>query len=86
MSMVTISQNFQPLCLPTSTLVIAADPTHKDAKMKLAEIYEILDQPRKALELVTQGMQIWVCVDSFIDWTPSDQLQKTKESAGEQAR
>jgi general transcription factor 3C polypeptide 3 (transcription factor C subunit 4) len=36
-------------------LVITADPTHKDAKMKLAEVYEILDEPRKALELVTQG-------------------------------
>ncbi|KAJ7185699.1 hypothetical protein C8R46DRAFT_982456 [Mycena filopes] len=28
------------------------DPTHNEAKMKLAEVYEILDQPRKALELV----------------------------------
>ncbi|EDR07780.1 uncharacterized protein LACBIDRAFT_297936 [Laccaria bicolor S238N-H82] len=29
-----------------------ADPTHNDAKMKLAEIYEILGEPRRALELV----------------------------------
>ncbi|KAF8153752.1 hypothetical protein B0H34DRAFT_65394 [Crassisporium funariophilum] len=29
-----------------------ADPTNNDAKMKLAEIYEILGEPRKALELV----------------------------------
>ncbi|KAK0189733.1 hypothetical protein F5146DRAFT_1103820 [Armillaria mellea] len=29
-----------------------ADPTHNEAKMKLAEIYEILNEPRKALELV----------------------------------
>ncbi|KAJ7511160.1 hypothetical protein B0H11DRAFT_1700558 [Mycena galericulata] len=29
-----------------------ADPTNNDAKMKLAEVYEILDQPRKALDLV----------------------------------
>ncbi|KAM6492840.1 TPR-like protein [Amanita muscaria] len=29
-----------------------ADPTNNDAKMKLAEIYEILNEPRKALELV----------------------------------
>ncbi|KAF8895474.1 hypothetical protein BD779DRAFT_1499735 [Infundibulicybe gibba] len=29
-----------------------ADPGHNDAKMKLAEIYEILNEPRKALELV----------------------------------
>ncbi|KAJ7448791.1 TPR-like protein [Mycena latifolia] len=28
------------------------DPTHNEAKMKLAEVYEILDEPRKALELV----------------------------------
>ncbi|KAH9921621.1 TPR-like protein [Fomitopsis serialis] len=36
--------------------VIAADPTHNEAKMKLAEIYEILNEPRKALELVFQVM------------------------------
>ncbi|KAF9011799.1 hypothetical protein BDQ17DRAFT_1420213 [Cyathus striatus] len=29
-----------------------ADPTNNDAKMKLAEIYEITNEPRKALELV----------------------------------
>ncbi|KAJ7159083.1 TPR-like protein [Mycena crocata] len=29
-----------------------ADPTNNEAKMKLAEVYEILNQPRKALELV----------------------------------
>ncbi|EKM52010.1 uncharacterized protein PHACADRAFT_150922 [Phanerochaete carnosa HHB-10118-sp] len=34
--------------------VIQADPTHNDAKMKLAEIYEILNEPRKALDLVLQ--------------------------------
>ncbi|KAJ6468532.1 TPR-like protein [Mycena vitilis] len=28
------------------------DPTHNEAKMKLAEVYEILNEPRKALELV----------------------------------
>ncbi|KAJ7158369.1 hypothetical protein C8R43DRAFT_995733 [Mycena crocata] len=28
------------------------DPSHNEAKMKLAEIYEILNEPRKALELV----------------------------------
>ncbi|KAG5653250.1 hypothetical protein H0H81_001507 [Sphagnurus paluster] len=32
--------------------VRVADPTHNEAKMKLAEIYEILNEPRKALELV----------------------------------
>ncbi|THG99335.1 hypothetical protein EW026_g2982 [Hermanssonia centrifuga] len=34
--------------------VIEADPTHNDAKMKLAEIYEILNEPRRALDLVLQ--------------------------------
>ena len=34
-----------------------ADPTHNDAKMKLAEIYEILGETRRALELVYEGMQ-----------------------------
>ncbi|PPQ68724.1 hypothetical protein CVT26_003630 [Gymnopilus dilepis] len=29
-----------------------ADPTNNDAKMKLAEIYEIMGEPRKALDLV----------------------------------
>ena len=36
-------------------VVIAADSTHNEAKMKLAEIYEILGEPRKALDLVMQG-------------------------------
>ncbi|KAI1783533.1 TPR-like protein [Ganoderma leucocontextum] len=33
---------------------IQADPANNDAKMKLAEIFEILNEPRKALELVLQ--------------------------------
>lgn len=36
--------------------VRSADPSHNEAKMKLAEIYEILNEPRKALELVYEGM------------------------------
>jgi hypothetical protein len=32
-----------------------ADPQNNDAKMRLAEIYEILNEPRKALELVYEG-------------------------------
>lgn len=35
--------------------MIDVDPTHNEAKMKLAELYEILDEPRKALDLVYQG-------------------------------
>jgi hypothetical protein len=41
-----------------SNAVIDADPTHNEAKMKLAELYEIMDEPRKALDLVYQGDQI----------------------------
>ncbi|KAI9062521.1 TPR-like protein [Trametes sanguinea] len=37
--------------------VIQADPGHNDAKMKLAEIYEILNEPRKALDLVLQVIE-----------------------------
>jgi len=39
----------------TRRKVIDADPSNTDAKMKLAELYEIMDEPRKALELVYQG-------------------------------
>jgi thioredoxin-like negative regulator of GroEL len=39
----------------TRSKVIDADPSNNDAKMKLAELYEIMDEPRKALELVYQG-------------------------------
>ena len=46
---------YQVLCLTLPTLVRLADPTHNDAKMKLAEIYEVLNEPRKALDLVLQG-------------------------------
>lgn len=48
---------FGPLSLPyilyvDRFLVRLADPTNNDAKMKLAEIYEIMGEPRKALDLV----------------------------------
>lgn len=32
--------------------LLLADPTNNDTKMKLAEIYEILNEPRRALDLV----------------------------------
>ena len=35
-----------------------AHPTNIDAKMKLAEIYEIIGEPRKALDLVYAGNPI----------------------------
>lgn len=37
------------------SLVRLADPSNNDAKMKLAEIYEIMGEPRKALDLVYEG-------------------------------
>jgi general transcription factor 3C polypeptide 3 (transcription factor C subunit 4) len=39
----------------TLSSVKSIDPTNNDAKMKLAEIYEIMNEPRKALELVYEG-------------------------------
>ena len=36
-------------------IVIAADPDNDDAKRGLAEVYEILGETRKALNLVNQG-------------------------------
>lgn len=45
--------------------MIEADPTHNDAKMKLAELYEILDEPRKALELVYQGLDPSILLSDF---------------------
>jgi hypothetical protein len=38
-----------------ATPVIANWPEDTDAKMKLAEVYEISGEPRKALQLVYQG-------------------------------
>lgn len=35
--------------------VIAADPENDDAKRNLAEVFEILGETRKALNLVIQG-------------------------------
>jgi len=37
------------------SIVIAADPDNDDAKRGLAEVYEILGETRKALNLVNQG-------------------------------
>lgn len=35
--------------------VIACDPDQSDAKMKLAEVYETMNEPKKALSLVYEG-------------------------------
>lgn len=45
--------------------VIDADPSNTDAKMKLAELYEIMDEPRKALELVYQGTSSYLIVSTM---------------------
>jgi hypothetical protein len=37
-------------------IVIAADPDNDDVKRDLAEVYEILGETRKALNLVNQGV------------------------------
>ncbi|KIJ10452.1 hypothetical protein PAXINDRAFT_182044 [Paxillus involutus ATCC 200175] len=38
--------------------VVDADASNTDAKMKLAELYEIMDEPRKAFELVYQVIDV----------------------------
>ncbi len=43
-----------------TTEVISADPTNNEAKMKLAEIYEITGETRKAFDLVMQGQSRFV--------------------------
>ena len=45
--------------------MINADPTHNEAKMKLAELYEIMDEPRKALDLVYQGNEPYLRCQSL---------------------
>lgn len=54
---IVCSSNF---CFPSiikfQFIVRLADPANNDAKMKLAEIYEIMGEPRKALDLVYEGM------------------------------
>lgn len=36
--------------------VLSLDPSSNDVKMRLAGIYEVLNEPRKALDLVYQGL------------------------------
>ena len=38
-----------------------ANPTNNDAKIKLAEIYEIMDKPRKALDFFFFESSIFSC-------------------------
>ncbi len=39
-----------------SFLVLSLDPSSNDVKMRLAGLYEVLNEPRKALDLVYQGV------------------------------
>ncbi len=56
MSTVRLVNFVVPLTIDTRFAVRLADPANNDAKMKLAEIYEIMGEPRKALDLVYEGM------------------------------
>jgi hypothetical protein len=49
------------------TTVRKADPNDNEAKMKLAEVYEILNEPRKALDLVYEGKNVF----SNLQWSRS---------------
>ena len=46
-----------------------ADPTHNEARMKLAEIYEILNEPRKALDSTSESM---LRITNFADFASFD--------------
>jgi general transcription factor 3C polypeptide 3 (transcription factor C subunit 4) len=43
-------------CKVDSITVLGSDPENRDAKLKLAEVYEALNEPKKALALVYEGM------------------------------
>ncbi|KAG8934610.1 transcription factor TFIIIC subunit tfc4 [Tulasnella sp. 417] len=58
--------------------VLEVNPDNLEAKMKLAEVYEILDQPRQALALVNEAF----AVETVIAWRKS--RQKGKANAGEE--
>jgi hypothetical protein len=42
-------------------LVLSLDSSLNDVKMRLAGIYEVLHEPRKALDLVYQGTSYELC-------------------------
>jgi general transcription factor 3C polypeptide 3 (transcription factor C subunit 4) len=44
-----------PLMIYVILLVLSLDSSLNDVKMRLAGIYEVLHEPRKALDLVYQG-------------------------------
>jgi hypothetical protein len=54
MNKVSCSSARYPPTLADYRIVIAADPENDDAKRGLAEVYEILGETRKALNLVNQ--------------------------------
>ena len=67
-----------------SCVVIQADSANNDAKMALAEIYEILNEPRKALDLVMQGATSYFATQSRGLWDAiqSSTLVENPERSG----
>jgi hypothetical protein len=55
MKPVCISDFFLPRVEHITSLVLSLDSSLNDVKMRLAGIYEVLHEPRKALDLVYQG-------------------------------
>lgn len=56
-------------------IVISVDPSNNEAKMLLAEIYELQNEDRKALELVYQGQALQQLPKSFDDVIDSFAIQ-----------
>jgi len=54
-----------PLPIFVFTSVTAGDSEHNDAKMKLAELYEAMNEPRKALNLVYEGDSVSAAFQFF---------------------
>ncbi|KAG8960659.1 transcription factor TFIIIC subunit tfc4 [Tulasnella sp. 419] len=44
--------------------ILQVDPVNNDAKMRLAELYEMMNQPKKALQLVNEGT---FCTEILLD-------------------
>lgn len=68
----------------TCITVISADDTQNEVKMGLAEIYEVLNEPRKALKLVYEGQFVLPA-----SRPPSDDrifLQSSTHANGDRAR
>ena len=58
------SQLFLPSMKCKTFLVLSLDSSLNDVKMRLAGIYEVLHEPRKALDLVYQGTSLESLLDN----------------------